>query len=230
MQFFIFVLAICFFIFLFVLYSLSKDDFLIIRKDVSLESLFNTAFSVAFVSLFFARFFYVIFNPTPILKTFLGFMVFPYFPGLSLAGGLIGGLSYLLIHVNYRKMPVGRIFDIFILSLSTVLPISILGTILLTGFKNTLSFGILFLIYLIISIISFKIVWPYSQKNNLREGSLGIIFLTILSLINYLFNIIVSWGRVELFNKDNLLWIIILIISIAAIVKQEIAVKSSIKK
>ncbi len=230
MQFFIFVLAICFFIFLFVLYNLSKDDFLIIRKDIALESLFNTAFSVAFISLFFARFFYVIFNPTPILKTFLGFMVFPYFPGLSLAGGLIGGLSYLLIHINFKKMPIGRIFDIFILSLSVVLPIGILGTILLTGFKNALSLGLLFLINLIISIILFKIIWPYSQKNNLKEGSLGIIFLTALSLINYLFNIITNWGRVVLFSKDNLLWVIILMASIVFIVKQEIAIRSSIKK
>src|SRR4030042_6733147 len=109
MQFSIIVLFICFFFFLYILHSISKDDFIIVRKDIPMEQIFNTAFLTAFVSLFFARFFYIIFNPESIPKTFLGFLALPYFPGLYLAGAVLGGGFFAVLYAGYRKLPAGRI-------------------------------------------------------------------------------------------------------------------------
>ncbi len=229
MQFSIIVIAICFFFFLYILYVISKDDFLIIRKDIPMESIFNAAFLIAFISLLFSRFFYVIFNYNPVFKSPLGFLVFPYFPGLYLAGGIIGGVISLTLYLNYKKLPVKRIFDFFSISLLAVLPLAVLGNGLLSN-ANFIFSLVLFFTYLIIAIIFLKIVFPFAQRNRLKEGSLGALSLIAISILGFLTNLIQFWGKFGIFEKDSLLWALIFISSVIAIVRQELVEKSASKK
>ncbi len=230
MQFSIIVIAICFFLFLYILYVVSKDDFLIIRKDIPMESIFNAAFLTAFISLLFSRFFYVIFNFNPVFKSPLGFLVFPYFPGLYLAGGIIGGVLSLMLYLSYKKLPIKRIFDFFSISLLAVLPLAVLGNGLLSNINNFILPLILFFVYLVVAIIFLKLIFPYAQRNRLKEGSLGALSLIAISILGFLTNLIQFWGKLGIFEKDSLLWALIFIASVVAIVRQELVEKSASKK
>ncbi len=230
MQFSIIVIAICFFLFLFVLHLVSKDDFLIIKKDIPMDVIFNGAFLTGFISLFFARFFYVIFNYNPVFITPLGFLMFPYFPGLYLAGGIIGGVLSLLLFLNYKKLPVKRIFDFFSISLLAVLPLGILLNGLLSNINNFIFYIVLFLIYLVLAIIFFKFIFPYTQRNILKEASLGAFSLISISVLGFITNLIQFWGKFGIFEKDSLLWALIFITCIVVIVRQELVEKSASKK
>src|SRR3990167_7333740 len=91
MQFFILVLLVCLIVFLFCVHFLAKDDLILLRKDVSMEKFFNLIFLGAIFCLLSARLFYGIFHATTILLNPIVLLLFPYFPGLSLVLGAIGG-------------------------------------------------------------------------------------------------------------------------------------------
>ena len=155
MQFFIIVLLVCFVVFLYVL-------FVINRKNISLESIFNMAFLTAIFALFFSRLFYVLIHPRPVFFTILGFMLFPYFPGLSLIGATLGGLIFLLPYLKSKKIPVGKIFDLFALSCLSTLPVGYLGLIILSG--NSIRSIFLLIVYTLTLIISAKFIFPLSLR------------------------------------------------------------------
>lgn len=133
MQFLILVLLFCFFIFLFALYLLTRDDFVFIRKDVSLEKVFNMAFTTFAASILGARILYVILNPSSNFFNPLVFLLFPYFPGLSLVGGVGGGVLFLVFLCKYQKLPMGRLLDFFSISFLSALP---MGITVPTGLKK----------------------------------------------------------------------------------------------
>ena len=73
------VIAACFIVFLFCLFVLSKDDFLFLKKNITLEQVFNIAFVAGLVGLFVARSFYVIFNFAPGFVNPLVFLLHLFF-------------------------------------------------------------------------------------------------------------------------------------------------------
>jgi len=103
MQFFIIVLIIDFVLFLFRLYHVANDDYVLIKKNKTLEDVFNVAFITALIALLISRFFHVFLNPQPVFLNPLGFLLFPYFPGLSLTGGVIGGSIFLLFYLRQNN-------------------------------------------------------------------------------------------------------------------------------
>src|ERR1035437_7199459 len=105
------IILICFFLFLYFLYYLSRDDFVIVRKDISIEKIFNLAFLTAIVSLFFSRLFFVLERMDQKLLSPLGFLAIPYFPGLSLLGGILGAGIFIFLYSKFRKLPTGKMFD-----------------------------------------------------------------------------------------------------------------------
>src|SRR5680860_615548 len=134
---------------------------------------------MAFFSLFFSRLLFVLNNPRPVLHTILGFVLFPYFPGLSLSGGLIGGLLFSYFYLKNRKMPLGRILDFFSLGMLTILPIGYLGEIILTGFS--LRPLVLFLLYFIGSVLMLRLLFPLFLRGRIKDGSLSLILITLVS-------------------------------------------------
>lgn len=192
MNFFILVLIACFLVFLYVVYFLSHDDFVILRNDVSMEKIFNAAFLFSFVSLFSARLFYVLFNPQPVFLNPLGFLLFPYFPGLSLSGGLLGGFLFLLFFLKIRNLPIGRIFDFFSFAFLVSSPIGFFGYFLLSGQRLSLNFLLSFILILVLTGLFIRFLLPLSLSGKLKDGSLGIIFLISFSGIFFLINIILN--------------------------------------
>ena len=114
---------ICTLLFLFTVFQLSKDDFLFIRKGVLVENIFNTVFLTLPVALFSARFFYVFFHPSwKYLNPFI-FFVIPYFPGLSIVGGMVGAWLFINAYTKNKKIPSARLLDM--VSLSFLLALSV---------------------------------------------------------------------------------------------------------
>src|SRR3989344_2915715 len=99
----IFILIISIFIFLHRLYKLSKDDHVFIRKNIKMEEVFDIAFIVIGVGLIIAQ----ISGAKNI--SYITFFIF----GAS--------ISFLAI-CKYKKLPLGRFFDFFTLSLLSSLP------------------------------------------------------------------------------------------------------------
>ncbi len=116
------------------------------------------------------------------------------------------------------------------ISLSFVLPIGMLGYGLLSMGSQLVPSLILFIVFCLLSFAFFKIVFPYVQRNSLKEGSLGILYLISVSVIFLINNVVQLFGKAKIFEKESLLWVLIIIISIVVFVKQELVEKSTSKK
>ncbi|OGH47528.1 MAG: hypothetical protein A3A51_02990 [Candidatus Levybacteria bacterium RIFCSPLOWO2_01_FULL_39_10] len=227
MTYFFIVLIICFVLFLYKLYHLSVDDQALIKKNVEIKDIFNSTLIVFLSGLFFARFFYVIFYPDEIFYSVLGFLVFPYFPGLSLTGGIIGGALTLLVYSKIKKFPTPRVFDFYAMALVFVLP---LGWLLFMIFSKDFSTGATArLVLYILLFIGFNFfLYPKSTRFQLKDGTKSLIFLIFVTLIILLTSAVNSPG-LEAFrqSRENIINIIILVVSIIFFIKQEFFQKLS---
>jgi hypothetical protein len=230
MHFITLILIVCFLVFLFNLYYLAKDDFIIIRKDISLERIFNYGVLNGIFSLIFARTVYILltgkiefFNP-------LLFFDLPYYPGLSFLGGLLGASLFTYFYSKYKKMPAGKIFDLFSMSIIGVLPLGFF-LIFLSSFLNTsLFFNILFVASFILLFIFGKIIFPFSAKGEIEDGSLGLIFMAIFSFLYFIIKLFLDIRNFSLLSGENIIIFILLFPSIIILINREIIDKSLNRK
>ncbi len=223
------ILIISFLIFLYNLYYFSKEDFLIVRKGISLEKIFNTAFITAAVALFFARFFHVLFNPKPAFLNIVGFIDFPYLPGLSILGGMVASLIFLTIYCRHKKYPVGKFLDLFTLSFIGVMPLGFLMNFVLSLAKTDYIFNLLFIAIIFLSLVFIKIVYKLSEKGEIKDGSFSLIFLAIFSLIYFLITLFVDIKNFS-FNTENITLFFTIFASLILLVNHEIMNKILDKK
>lgn len=228
MHFFILVLLFCFLIFLFFLHFICRDDFILLRKNISLESVFNLAFLVSIAALLGARLFYVFNHPSVSFLNPLFFFLFPYFPGLSLAGGIIGGGVFLFFFSRARKMPTGRLFDFFSTAFLSSLPIGLLGYFLLSRI-NLISLGVLFSLfsYLILFFVFAFYLLPRQLKGRFSDGTLGFIFLLSFSLISILAKL---FNKSFYFGVELIILFLIMIFSLYVLIKKEKLVDKARKR
>lgn len=210
------IFAFCFLVFLFCLHVLARDDFVLIRKKISMERVFNLAFLTAGVGLFFARLVFVVSNFQPEFLNPLVFFLFPYFSGLSLSGGVVSGVLFLLLYSASKKMPKERLLDIFSLSflLSFVVSLFLFMAVEKTPFLSfktliPVSYGLFFLIFL----------WAF-VKTKLQDASIGILFLIVFSFISLIANLLQRERSFLLSNEDFIL-IETFLLSLVFLVKQE---------
>lgn len=212
MQFIIFLLFFCLFIFLFCLYILSRDDFVFLRENVTVEKVFDFSFLTAAVGLFFARFVYVSFNFDPKFLNPLNFFLFPYFPGLSLAGGVGGAAIFTVIFSKRYKIPRGRIFDFFALSFLCALSVGLLiqqVSSVLTKKTFVFTETLEIIIYFILFAAFFRVL----PKVKFKDGSLGLLVLISFSVISFFFPFS--------FQKEDLIPLVIFLISVVFLIRQE---------
>ncbi|MBI1981969.1 MAG: prolipoprotein diacylglyceryl transferase [Candidatus Levybacteria bacterium] len=216
MQPFIFILFFCFLVFLFCLHLFSKDDFVLLRKNISMERVFNLAFLTALSGLFFARFFYVLFHFHSSFLNPLVFFLFPYFPGLSLPGGVAGGVVFFFFWASYRKLPQARLFDIFSLSFLCALTVGFLINFFLAQ-KIVLSLRIAVpVIYLLLFIALVRIFLLVK----LKDASIGILFLLVFSFLSFAVARIGA-GNLLFLNGEDFILIEMFLLSLVFLVKQE---------
>jgi len=224
MQFFIFVLLICLFVFLYCVYLLANDDFIFLRRDVTMEKLFNIIFLGGLISLFFARFFYGLSYAKNILLNPFVFLLFPYFPGLSLLGGVIGvGVFFGFLATRKKNiLPLGRMADFFSIAFLITLPVGILGYFMLSEDGSVIRTGSLVITYLILFVVFLRFLLPQLLNGKFKEGTITFLFLICFSITSLISNPFPAISFIDFFkNFENLILIATLIGSLILLIKQE---------
>lgn len=216
----ILIYIILFFIFLFCLYQLIRDDYTMIRKNVSLEQVFDLVFNSLWMSLFFARIFYFLFHPISGNLAILFFS--PNKGGLSLEGGILGGALALAIFGRYKRIPLGRLFDFFTLAFLFVLPLGfLLHALFLKRQEMVLALSYAGL-YFVLTIFFMKFLYPKILNKSLKEGNLAILFLLFFSLASLFTSIVNPFtGIITVLSAENILLGGLFIASVALLIKQE---------
>src|SRR5687767_4688173 len=169
------VFGITFIICLFILYMLSKQDFVLLRQNISLSQIFD-ALGIAIISAFlFARVLYVVNYFKSDLLSFLKFFHIIKYPGLSFFGFLAGGALCLYL-IFIKKKGVGRIMDVFSISFFPLFAVSVLfekmsGNLFLVPYIS-FALCVLFFIFFIRS----------HQKYILNDGSISLIFILLMCI------------------------------------------------
>lgn len=215
------VIVLCFFLFLFTLYTLSREDFVFLRKNVTIENIFNVAFVTALFTLFFARLGYVLMNFDSSYLNPLVFFLVPYFPGLSLLGGVLGGVLTLLIITKKKKYPRGRFIDFFAYSFLSVLPIGYAGYIA-TGLTGSVYYAVVPVIYFSILFFFFmRMLLPRFVQGQMRDGMLGLLIFMNYSLFTVILTMIRAYTeKTSLFPPQNIVLLVFFLVCLILYIRQ----------
>lgn len=220
MQFFVLVLLVCLFIFLYCVYVLANDDFIFLRRDITMEKLFNIIFLGSLISLFTARLFYG-FSAKDIFSNPLVFLAIPYFPGLSLLGAVAGAGIYILFLAKRREppLPLRRICDLFSIAFLLSLPVGFLGYLLFSeAGVQVARTGSQAVIYFILFIIFLKFFLPRLLNGKFKEGTITLLFLIVFSAVSLAGNHLE--GKLAI-NFEDVILSLVFLISLGVLVKQE---------
>lgn len=211
MNYLIFPLIGSFIIFLYAVFLLTKDDFVILRSNTPMEKIFNSAFLTSIFGLFFARLLYVLFNPKPIFHSLLGFILFPYFPGLSLIGGIMGAFGFAYLFFKSRNMPIFRLLDFYSMGFLCAFPVALAGIILITH-----SFNLYFLLGLIFFLIYFslfaKFAFGPAIGSKIKDGVLFYLFLFSFSASYIIERIFLAKFKFNI-DSENLISLMLFLVS-----------------
>lgn len=205
---FLVVLSLC----LFLLYILSKQDFVLLRQNISLAQIFDAQVLSLISGFILGRIFYVInYGRFDLIHPLKFFHLIKYEGIIPL--GFFGGMALLLFTVFGSKKGLGRIYDIFAIAF---FPLFAAG--LLLRYVN-----IFFLFPVIIFIAlatAFLFLIRSHYKYILRDGSISFIFLSLLALDGITYDPFLYTGKntvLGLFSLSSALSILILILSLIAL-------------
>lgn len=171
----IIVFTLTFLLCFFLLYLFSKADFVLLRQNISLSQIFDTA-GISLISAFlFSRVLYVINNFKVDLLSFLRFFHILKYPGLSFFGFIAGG-SLCLYLIFIKKKGIGRITDIFTISFFPLFAVSIL----FEKIKGQLSF--LPYVFFLFCILIFIFFIRSHKKYILKDGSISLLFVLLVCI------------------------------------------------
>lgn len=203
-------LILVLFISLFVLYILTRQDFVLLRQNISLAQIFDLA-AISFLAAFLVgRLFFILDNFMFGLFNVLRFFHLIRFPGISTIGFFIGG-AVSIYFLFGKKKGMGRIYDIFAISFFPLYSFFLISQKIVL---KTIYFPI------ILSVILIFIFGFFVRSHNkyiLKDGSISLLFLLIISLISFIFEIFDKTKHV-LFLNFTLMQIITLPVFLFSIV------------
>lgn len=208
---------------LFCLYHISREDLTFFRRDVTLDDVFNIALMTLVSGLFFARFFYVVFHFAPGFLNPLVFFLVPYFPGLSVPGGILGGVLVIIYLSRRNKFPMRRMLDFMALSFFAGVPIGYVGSAFIQSGFNYFYNIFLPIVFFILFLFSYIFVFPRLLKKELKPGMLGTAILIVFSFLFLLVSIIqsIDGGTVQL-SGDEILAGVLFVASLGYFIKQDL--------
>jgi prolipoprotein diacylglyceryltransferase len=199
---------------------LAEDDFVVLRKNITTEKIFNLTIAMGFIGLLSARLFYVLFNPRPVFFEVLGFLLFPYFPGLSLIGGILGAVIFYAVASKRAGFPVERVFDFIAKSFLAAAPFGTLGVIVLS---LKLTPPLIFNLVAYTILLFLAIFFSKRGEKLLREGSFGLISLFLVSAIWIVTSFLTSGFEIKnIWYKENFIALIMLVASLILLLKNEV--------
>ena len=155
----------------------------------------------------------------------LVFLLIPYFPGLSLLGGVVGAGAFLLLLTKLPEniLPLRRIYDFLSIGFLISLPLGLLGYLLFSEEKAALvKFTGQAVAYSVLFIIFLKFFLPRLLNGKFKEGTTSLLFLICFSIVSLASNIFPISNILNYFkNFENAVLIIILISSVWILIKYE---------
>ncbi len=185
---------IVFIIFLFSLYIFAKEDFVFLRKNVTLEQIFNVIFLAVPIALFSARISFTLFHPQWIYLNPLVFFIIPYFPGLFVGGGLVGAIIFFYFYTKNKKIPFFRLLDetalAFLVSASVFFLLSGALKVFMKSWIGLVPLGIGILYF--VGFVLAKILFREERWLDGAIGAIGIIMYNLLALLSFTIFIIIT--------------------------------------
>jgi hypothetical protein len=171
----ILIFVVTFIICFFILYMLSKHDFVLLRQNISLSQIFDAAAISLICAFMMSRVIFVVNNFKTDLLSILKFFHIAKYPGLSLFGFIAGGALCLYL-IFMRRKGIGRIVDIFAISFFPLFATSIL----LEQIKGQYFFipYVLFVVCLFV----FAFFIRSHNKYILRDGSISLVFILLICI------------------------------------------------
>src|SRR5579872_5287448 len=211
-------IIICLFVFLFTLYLLAREDFILFRKNVSIEEVYNIAFILLIVTFVSSRLFYVIFHFKKIYLNPLVFFHILHYPGLSLIGGVVGAIIFCLLFYRSKKIPLSRLADVFMLAFLFALPFTLLPTIITRNIQTLVIVDYaLFVIYAGLAGVMLKLFLKWKTY----EGKIALSVLLLFSLSSYINHVFYDKSRLLfIFSGEEMLLILLFISSGLLIIRQ----------
>jgi prolipoprotein diacylglyceryltransferase len=209
-------------IFLYSLYKLSGDDHVLIRKNISLEQMFDSAFNTLWISLVLSRLYFFLVDQKITGNMFIAF--FSTTGGLSLPGAILGGMIALYLIGRYKKLPIGRLFDFFTLSLLFALPVGFVGAALLHLKQPVvlIVYGVSACIYLVSAILFKKLFYPKLLNRTIKEGTMSIFFLCLFSITSFVVVLLpVGKTAINFITITNGVYLALIVLSVILYIKQE---------
>lgn len=197
----VFVIFIC----LFILFAISRHDFVLLRQNISLRQVFDSAFIVIITSFFFARLGYIFYSLKLDLLSPLKFLYLTKHWGFLSFIGFISmtALIYLLFR---KKKNILRIYDIYFISFSPL--------ILLDIFLQPNNSVAVIIKIISIAVLSLFYIWflRIHNKFSLKDGFITSIIIITYSLVSLAF----SFSNVGFLNFKFLWFQISIILSFIA--------------
>lgn len=215
------IVIICLFIFLYSLYILGKDDYVLIRKNISVEQLFDFSFIGLLTGLILAKILAFVLNPV-VGKNLVQQVFSPTGSGVILLGIILGYMIVLYLIGKYRRFPLGRLFDFFALSIISSISFGFLISVFFVNKHEIFYYLIPGFIYLGLQVFFWNFLFMRSSGNKLKDGSLACIFLMFFPLISFVLT------KFYLYRKDafyliaeDYFLIIVFFISLFLLLKNE---------
>lgn len=205
---------IIFLVFLFVFYTLAKEDFVFERRNIGIEQLFDSIFLGLPFVLLFARLGHILFHPKWSYVNPLVFLVIPYYPGLAVEGGIVGAVLFLYFYTKNKKIPSLRFADELGLAFLATTAIYFLIMSIEQGLTRhvlaivSLLMGIFYLIAYILS----RIVFARERWVDGTVGALAIVFQSLFTLF-YAMGMILMIHKITI-SLENIVTLGFLIISL----------------
>jgi hypothetical protein len=161
---------------------MTREDYGLMRRNISMEQLYNVAFVVLLCSLFFARLVFILFNFHLFYLNPVVFLALPYFSGLSLLGGVFGLFIGLGIVCYQKKYPWRKFFDFFSIAFACGLPVAAFGTNFLHSKSFFLPLAITLIFYVLMGILGIGVFYRRILVSKITDGVTTQIFLISISV------------------------------------------------
>ena len=157
------------------LFILVRHDFVLVRKSLLLQEIFDITFFSYLAFFIIGRLFYAIGEQRFDFLNLLRFFHIIRFPGILFLGGIMGFSGIIFLKFSKKKI-LARLFDIYFLSMYPLFIFTLF---------SSYSKGYYFFFEILIFILScvFLGIGIYSYKNyTLKDGSIALLFLCLVSI------------------------------------------------
>lgn len=165
----------------FILYEFSKNDFVLLRRNISIMQMFDYVFVNLFTGFLFSRILYIFDTRNFLYLQPINLLHIFELPGLSVLGFFIGLLVTLYVLLRKKKVLL-RAYDIFVISFFPILLVSVFYESVPRNYLYVLP------IFALMSTVIFGFLVSAIRNYSLRDGSSAAILFMVVCLKTFAFS------------------------------------------